>query len=148
VRGQIFGERQPFFEDLKKRTAQLRGSYDGIFETGFSPDGSHRPYFVTRPVALWLERQLDFPNWTEAEVQSMPETHISEWARKNQVDMDPFYANEEREGGIRALGADVPALSREQLSVFTEAEWNREKKRMIFETWLRHAEAAIGSGER
>ncbi|MBI3698056.1 MAG: acetylxylan esterase, partial [Acidobacteria bacterium] len=93
---------EPFFEDLQRRVADLRGSTQGIFETGFVDGVGHRPFFVTKPVALWLERRLDFLNWTEESIQAMPETHISEWARRHGVELDPLYASEEREGGAMA----------------------------------------------
>ena len=134
---------QAFFEDLRMRTARLRGSSRGLFETGFLDSASHRLYFVTRPVALWLEQKLDFPNWTESEIQSMPETHISVWARENGVELEPFYASELREGGVRALGAGVRALSRQQLSVFTELEWNAQKESLVFENWVRAAKVRM-----
>jgi len=135
-----FGEAA--FRDLQKRAARLRGSADGVFETGFAPGVSHRPFFVTRPVALWLERKLDFPAWTEADIRSMRETHVSEWARTEGVEMDPRYASEDREGGTRALGAGIPGLTRDDLSVFTADQWQFQKNRMIHETWLTKARAA------
>src|SRR6516225_1035019 len=55
---------ETFFADLRKRTIEMHGNQQNVFEYGFAPGVGHRPYFVTRPVALWLERQLDFPNWT------------------------------------------------------------------------------------
>jgi Prolyl oligopeptidase family len=125
--------------DLPQRTAALRGSSEGIFETGWKQGTSHRPYFVTRPVALWLERHLGFPNWSAAQIEAMPTTHISEWAAANSVPMDRLYADELREGGARALGTGVPALSRSQLSVFSDEEWDKQKERMIYETWIREA---------
>ncbi len=100
-----------FFEDLRQRVVKLRGSDEGVFETGFVPAVSHRPFFLTKPVALWLEKQLDLPNWTDASIRSMPETHISEWARDRNVAMDKLYAREEREGGLRAVGDEVPGIS-------------------------------------
>jgi hypothetical protein len=132
----------PFFEDLRTRVAKLRGNTEGIFETGFTPGASHRPYFVTKPVALWLEKQLDFPNWTAAQIEAMPESHISEWAAANKVFIDKGYASEDREGGIHALGADIPGLTRETLSVFTEEEWQQQKPRLILESWEAAARAA------
>ena len=134
-----------FFEDLQRRTAALRGSIRGIFETGFVPGVGHRPFFVTRPVALWLERHLDFPNWTEAGIERMPETHISEWAQKHGVELDKLYATEHREGGTRALGEGLPGLSRNDLSVFGSEEWEAQKDRLIHERWLEAAKAAIKS---
>lgn len=102
---------------------------------------------MTKAVALWLEKQLDFPNWTEADIRAMAETHVSEWAKAHGVEMDPRYSNEQREGGTRALGTGVPGLSRETLSVFSAAEWRKQKDRMIHETWLKEAKARITSWE-
>jgi hypothetical protein len=96
---------------------------------------------VTKPVALWLERHLGFPNWTAAQIDAMPTTHISEWAAANGVEMDKLYADQQREGGVLALGTDVPALTRNQLSVFPREEWEKQKQRMIYESWVQESRA-------
>ncbi|MGH9723267.1 MAG: alpha/beta hydrolase family protein [Bryobacteraceae bacterium] len=121
-----------FFDDLKRRSG---ASFDYQFVEGVS----HRPFFVTRPVALWLERRLDFPRWTEAAIQALPETHIGKWAQSLLIEMDKGYISEDREGGTMALGARVPALSRDQLSVFTSGQWQIEKDRLTHDAWLRQA---------
>lgn len=131
------------FRDLQRRVAQLRGTERGVFETGFAEGAGHRPYFVTKPVALWLEKHLDFPNWTEETIQAMPETRISEWARAGGVALDPLYASQEREGGTPALGRDVPALTREQLSVFSTGEWEQRKQELVLEAWLEKTRAQM-----
>ena len=128
---------------VQSRTAALCGPSGRVFEAVFHPGTGHRPYFVTRPVVLWLEKQLDFPVWTEADIHEMPETHVAAWAQRRGVAMDPLYATEHREGGTRALGENIPGLSREQLSVFSEAEWTRRKDTMIHESWLREAKARL-----
>ncbi len=133
---------EPFFEEVRVRATKLRGTAEGMFEFGFTDGGSHRPYFVTKPAAIWLERQLDFPNWTEATIRTMPETHIAEWVARTGHAADKLYATEAREGGTRAVATDVPAIAREQLSVFTPAEWAREKARLSFDTWASAARAA------
>jgi hypothetical protein len=74
----------------------------------------------------------------------MAVTHVSAWAQASRVAIDPPYATEKREGGAQALGRDVPALSRTQLSVFTEAEWAAEKKHVTYEAWLQAARAELG----
>ena len=132
------------FVEMRERVVALRGDPVNVFETGFVPGTGHRPYFVTRPIALWLERQLDFSAWTEEQMKQMPETHVGPWAKQNSVEMDPLYSTEHREGGARALGTDVPGLTREQLSVFSAQEWARQKERLIHETWLREATARVG----
>jgi hypothetical protein len=121
----------------------MRGGPDGVFEYDFLPGASHRPHFVTKPVALWLEDKLDFPAWTAAEIEAMPVTHISEWAVREKVEMDPLYATEHREGGTRALGTGVPGLTRDQLSVFSSEEWERQKPRLVYEHWMAEAKRRV-----
>ena len=48
---------EAFFADLQRRTADLHGSASGVFETRFEPNAGHRPWFVTKPVALWLQKR-------------------------------------------------------------------------------------------
>lgn len=134
---------EAFFKDLQERTAHRKGGREGVFEFQLIPDVSHRPFFVTRLVVLWLQRQLGLPNWTDAALASMPETHILRWATAHGVPLDRLYATEEREGGTRALGEDVPALSRQTLSVFRPEEWEREKSRLIYESWVEAARAQV-----
>ncbi len=133
-----------FFDNLKERTARLAARPGRMFDVGFLPGVGHRPFFVTEPVAAWLERELDFPNWTEAGIKAMPVTHISEWARREQVEMDPLYATEHREGGTRALGTGVPGLNRDDLSVFSEDEWQAQKLLLVHKRWRELAKAQIG----
>ena len=139
---------EPFFQDLQRRTARLRGSDRGVFETGFVPDTAHRPYFVTRPVAQWLARQIDFPRWTEADIQAMPETHIGTWAQTHGVEMDRLYATEEREAGTPALGSGIPGLSRDDLSVFSPEEWENLKAQLTHESWREAARNCIAPDAR
>jgi dienelactone hydrolase len=135
---------ESFFRDLRARTVALMGAETNIFEYRLVPEVSHRPFVVTREVALWLESKLDLPRWTKAEIEQLPTTHISRWAAAGGVAMDRLYVVEDREGGTEAIGDGVPALSREQLSVFGAEEWEREKGRLIYEAWEVRARAAVG----
>ena len=128
-----------FFDDLRQRTIALHGSARNVFDIAWVQGGGHRPYFVTRAAALWLEAQLEFPRWTAEKIARMPETHIGEWARKNSVFLDPQYATELREGGTMALGEGVPAVARELLNALPGATWERDQDRYVYETWVRHA---------
>jgi cellobiose epimerase len=132
-----------FFQDMRQRTIAIRGSAEGVFEMGFDPQASHRPYFLTRPVALWLKKQLDLPNWTEEAIRVMPETRSGQWAEKNGILIDRLYATEEREGGTPALGSDVPGYTRDELSVLSADEWQVRKREFILETWLQSAREAM-----
>lgn len=133
---------EPFWNDLRARVAKLHGSMSNVVEYGFTPEGSHRPYWLTRGPVLWLEQELDFPNWTEAQIRGFPETHISQWSRHTGVPIDRLYATEAREGGTMAVGAEVPGIAREQLSVFTPEEWQRVKGDYMFSVWAERARAA------
>jgi len=119
-----------FFEDMKRRL----GAKD--FEFGFTEGGGHRPYFVTRPAVEWLEKRLKFPMW-----KPDGETHISEWAAKNHVEMDQQYATELREGGTMAFGANIPGVPHDLLNALPRARWEAEKDKYIYETWLREAKS-------
>jgi len=134
---------EPFFEDLRHRVTELTGTSADIFETYFIPNASHRPNWVTRPAALWLQQKLKFPNWTLEQIRDLPEAHISEWAEKNQVDMDRGYTQEDREGGIMALGNDVPNVPRRTLNVLNEEQWQHQKDDFIFEAWVQRVLAEI-----
>ena len=139
---------EAFFADLRQRTVQVHGGDDGVFDTGFVAGASHRPYFITRPVALWLEKHLDLPNWTAESLAAMPTTHIAEWAQKHNIYMDKLYATEDREGGTPALGNDIPGYQREDLSVFTPEQWRSHKQRLVFETWVDAARSAVQQPRR
>jgi dienelactone hydrolase len=134
---------QAFFEGLRKRTIALHGSDKNVFEFGFEPGAGHRPYFVTRPAAQWLESQLHFPNWTAAGVAKMPETHIGEWAHNENVYIEAAYATEVREAGVRALGTGIPGIPREQLNAVPLDRWERDKDQFIYETWIAKAKALV-----
>lgn len=134
---------ESFFADVKARAGRLTEPSARLFDTGFVPGAGHRPFFVTAPVAAWLERQLDFPGWRAGDVEKMPVTHISQWAREQRVDMDPLYATEHREGGARALGTGVPGLSRSDLSVFSEEEWRLQRDVLVHARWRELAKAQI-----
>jgi hypothetical protein len=137
---------EPFFDDVRNRTAALSGTRSGLFETFWIPDAGHRPNFVTRPAALWLENQLHFPNWTTASIQAMPEVHISEWAARTGAHVGAGFATELGEGGVRALDAGVPAIPREQLQAVPDAEWQQRKSDFVYEAWVERARAASQSG--
>ena len=133
---------QAFFQDLHDRTVAVHGSAKNVLEFGFNPVGGHRPYFLTKPVALWLQRQLHFPNWTEAGIRAMPETHVNAWGKANGVPVEGGSAAEAPGGGILVLGDNVPGYPRDELSVFPKAEWDAVKTPYLLETWVEAARAA------
>lgn len=137
------GHDAAFFKNLQQRTAKLTGDAKHIFEFQLVPDVSHRPFFVTRPVALWLEQKLDFPNWTSATIEHLPQTHISRWAAAGAVAIDRLYATEDREGGTQALDENVPALSRGVLNVFSQQEWEHHKEQLIYDRWVEAARLRV-----
>jgi dienelactone hydrolase len=135
---------EPFFQDLRRRTIALRGTAENIFDYDFEKGTSHRPYFITRPVALWLERTIDLPNWTEASIAAMPLSRIGDWAKQHGAEMDRLYATEHRESGTRALGEGIPVLAREQLYVFKSEEWNDKKPLLTIDHWVQHVRKRLG----
>ncbi|MBI5688724.1 MAG: acetylxylan esterase [Verrucomicrobia bacterium] len=133
-----------FFTDLQQRVAVRHGSRQTVFDFGFTPTASHRPYWLTEPVARWLGRQLRVPAWTADPEHPLPTTHIATWAQRTGAAMDRLYATEEREGGTRAVGVDVPGIAREELSVLSVEEWERAKPSLVFEMWVARARQSGG----
>jgi dienelactone hydrolase len=131
---------EEFFRDMQSRTAELHGSMTNVFAYGFAPTNcGHRPYWLTRPVANWLAKQVGFPNWTHAQMDAMPEIKISDWAGKYGVEIDKLYSTDLREGGTPALDAHVPGYDRAELNVFSMAEWQEVKTNYILDTWVQSA---------
>jgi dienelactone hydrolase len=135
-----------FFEDLRKRTIAELGSSKNVFDFDFTPGAGHRPYFITKPVALWVQEKLQFPNWTKKQIEAMPETRILDWAANHNLKTPESVFNEHNEGGTIALGNDVPVVSRDILHAIPEAVWDSQREAYIYETWVDRAKAAIASG--
>jgi dienelactone hydrolase len=134
-----------FFEDLGNRTAALTGTRVGLFETYWIPEAGHRPNFVTRPAALWLNDKVNFLNWTDAAIRNFGEVHGSEWAAQTGAHIGPGFQKEVSEGGVRALAADVPNVPRDQLQAVPLDQWQRRKDDFVWEAWVVRARAAAES---
>ncbi len=128
-----------FFDDLRNRTAVITGTRRGLFENFWIEGVGHRPNFVTRPAALWLQAQLHFPLWSTETIDRMGEVHVSEWAVKTGARVGNGFGAELSEGGVRALSEDVPNVPREQLQVLTENEWRRQERDFVWESWAERA---------
>jgi dienelactone hydrolase len=128
-----------FFDDLRKRTLARHGSEKNVFDVMWQPEGGHRPYFLTRPAALWLEQRLHFAH----PMDKLGETHISEWAAANNVFVDQQYATELREGGTRALGTNIPAVPHDDMSALPRDVWEKNKGRYVYESWLKEAQLLV-----
>ena len=138
---------EEFFADLRQRTIAELGTSKDVFDFEFAPGGGHRPYFLTRPVALWLEDKLKFPNWTRKQIQAMPETNIRDWAAAHNLNPPGSSVSYPKaEGGTLALGSDIPAVPRSDLHGIPEAVWDSQRDRYLYETWVDHAKAAVRSG--
>jgi dienelactone hydrolase len=133
---------ESFFAALRDRTAEVSGTRVGLFETYWFPEAGHRPNFVTRPGALWLYRQLHFPNWTEAKIAAFGDVHVNEWATSTGAHVGMKFQKEISEGGIRALTTDVPNVPRDELQAVPLNEWQREKDDFTWESWVKRASAA------
>lgn len=135
----IVHEGQGFFEDLRRRTIAEAGGSKDVFDFQFSEGTGHAPYFLTKPVALWLEDKLKFPNWKRKQIEAMPETRIGQWASQNHT---PVSATE---GAISALGSGIPAVSRDDLHAIPDAVWGADQDSYVYESWRERALTATRS---
>lgn len=131
-----------FFANLRQRTIAMNGSAKNVFTTHFDPGASHRPAWVLRAPAEWLEKELRFPNWTPQKVAEMPVINIGEWAKAHGVYLDDGQRRLNRDAGLEALAAGVPGLKPSQLDVFSMSEWKQKRGKLVWAAWAEHATAA------
>ena len=131
-----------WFADVRARAIALRGTDKDMFTTIFYPGISHRTSWVDRDGVAWLGKQIHFANWTSKDIATEPVTHVSTWARANNVYISKNYMREDREGGLDALGSGFPGIKREDLMVLPDAAWTANKGRLTYEAWAAKAMAA------
>lgn len=137
-----------WFDRLREKTIDRLGSSKNVFDVEFEAGGGHRPYFVTKEAALWLEQQLHFPNWNRKQIAQMPQTPIDEWALKNGLVSDVSHGFKRNEGGTLALGDHIPVVPRDRLHAIPEVVWDSQLNDYIYATWVERAKVAIRSGAR
>jgi dienelactone hydrolase len=137
-----FNEQQPWFDDLSK---DIRAPLDDnlrVPEVIFYPGIGHRPSFANRDAALWLNHQLHFPNWTDAQINAFPTITAHDWSTHNNVPINKPYDTPTSEGGVEVLDLHLPGIPRAQLQAIPEAIWQRDRALFTFDGWLTHALAA------
>lgn len=131
-----------WFAEMRARAVALRGTDKDMFTTVFYPGISHRTSWVNRDGMEWLEKQIHFSNWTAKDIAASPVTHVSTWAKANDVSITKTYMRGDREGGLDALGTGFPGIKRTDLMVLPDAEWTANKNRLIYEAWAAKTMAA------
>lgn len=131
-----------FFAGLRKRVIAMNGSSKDVFTTYFDQGASHRPSWVLRVAAEWLEKQLHFPNWTPQKVKTMPVINIGKWAKAHGVYLNDGQRRLNRDAGLEALAAGVPGLKPNQLDVFSMSQWKQKRGELVWAAWAKDATAA------
>ena len=137
-----FNEQEPFFVGLRNRIETVTGSRTNLPETLWFPGAGHRPSWMTRPAAIWLDQQLHFPNWTETQIESFTTIRAADWVTQTGVRISHGYQVEQKEGGIQAIDLHLPGLTRAQLTAVPESLWQKDPKPYTLEGWTPHALAA------
>jgi hypothetical protein len=110
----------------------------------FYPGVGHRPSWVNRDAAEWLNKRLRFPRWQNISLDSLGETHIAEWAAATGAHINHGYESEKTEGGIRALGHGFPAPTGAQLQVVPDSEWQAHQDLYVWQGWAKRTLSAEG----
>lgn len=138
-----------FFEDLRQRVIALNGGERGVFTTYFDPGASHRPSWMTKVAAEWLDRDnLKFPGWPEGKVDTisgLPVISMREWAAKAGYALGKSSGRGDRDAGIQMISAPVPLLTADQLDVLSAEAWERRKAEFVYSSWVSRAEAAASA---
>ena len=131
-----------WFASIRERAIAVLGTDKNMFTTVFYSGINHRTSWVNRDGVEWLNQQLHFANWTAKQIATMPVTHVSTWAKANNIDIINSYIQENREGGLDALGTGYPAIKRADLMVLPDKDWQALKNRLTYEAWATKAMAA------
>jgi len=131
-----------WFEEVRARAIAIRGTDKNMFTTVFYPGVSHRPSWVNRDGAEWLEKNIHFAMWTEQEIESMPVIKVAKWTEETGVPIGKNESRDDREGGIEALAAGLPGIQRQDLMVLPDADWESLKEQLTYEAWAAKASAA------
>jgi dienelactone hydrolase len=130
---------QDFFDALRQRTIAMNGSDRGVFTTYFDPGASHRPSWITRVAAEWLDRQLNFPNWPQSSIASMPTTTIREWGKSVGYTFNKSSEREDRDAGIVSISGHVPLMTQAQTDILSPSAWQLLKSDFIYSSWIERA---------
>jgi dienelactone hydrolase len=133
-----------FFADLNARVAALTGGARPPIETRFYPGVGHRPSWVNRDAAAWLNARLVFPNWRGQSIDSLGETHIGAWATATGARINHGYETEKTEAGVQAVGLNFPAPAAAQLAALPEAEWSAHQDLYTWQGWAQRTLQAEG----
>jgi dienelactone hydrolase len=135
---------ESFFADLNVRIQALAGPRVPKIEYRFYPGVGHRPSWVNRDAAIWLNARLHFPRWQNISLDSLGETHIAEWAANTGAHINHGYESEKTEGGVDALGRNFPAPTRAQLQAVPETEWRAHEDFYTWQGWVKRTLTAEG----
>ena len=135
-----------FFRVLRQRVIAIQGTKN-VFETYFVPKASHRPAWIMKVAALWLDENLHFPNWTAARIEALPVISIRDWAARVGQSLSKSEMREDRDAGIPAIDVGVPKLREDQLNVLSAAEWQRQREKFVYAIWAKDA-VAEATGQR
>jgi hypothetical protein len=133
-----------FFTDLNARVAALTGAAQPPMETRFYAGVGHRPSWVNRDAAAWLNARLLFPNWRGKSIDSLGETHIGAWAAANGAHINRGYDTEKSEAGVQAVGSNFPAPATAQLLAVPEPEWTAHQDLYTWQGWAQRTLQAEG----
>jgi dienelactone hydrolase len=130
---------QDFFDALRQRVVAMNGSDHGVFTTYFDPGASHRPSWITRIAAEWLDRQLNFPNWPQNSIASLPVTSIRDWGKSVGYTFNKSSEREDRDAGIVAIAGNVPLLTSAQTDILSPSAWQLLKSDFVYSSWVQRA---------
>lgn len=133
-----------FFADLNVRVRALGGENLPPIDARFYPGVGHRPSWVDRDAAEWLNERLHFPHWRAVSIASLGETRIGDWASATGARINDGYATEKTEAGTHAVGRNFPALHADQLQAIPLAEWNAHEEEYTWQGWAKHTLEAQG----
>lgn len=133
-----------FFADLNARVRAVGGQGLPAIDARFYPGVGHRPSWVDRDAAEWLNARLQFPHWKGVSIESLGESRIGDWAAATGARINNGYGSEKTEAGVRGVGKNFPAPSTAQLEAVPMAEWTAHEDLYTWQGWAKRTLEAEG----
>lgn len=133
-----------FFADLNRRIRALGGPGIPALDARFYAGVGHRPSWVNRDAAEWLNLRLRLPGWRHRSIDSLGETRAADWVSATGARLNAGFDAEKSEGGVRAVGRNLPLPPEVDLVAVPVGEWAAHPELYTWQEWARHTLAAQG----
>ena len=104
-------------------------------QTWYEKDGGHRPFFAYREAVHWIEKHLDIPGLSKAQIDSLPTQNSGKYCDAQGIRLERLYGTDLHQRGATLVDLGITPLPREKLAVLKPEEIGLDD--FTIEGWLK-----------